>query len=506
MLSDYLSLILYFSVLGLLGWRASRRIHSAADFFTGGKQLPSWVAALSAQATAESAWLLLGLTGLGALMGFSAFWVTLGEVLGVYIAWFLMADRFKQAVDTSKALTVTDYIVHRFRGQGSLLRILSALILTVFSIIYISAEIDATGAAFEQFLGWNYYVGAVTGFLFVAVYCSMGGFLAVAWTDSLQGVVMFTGLALLPIVSWYSLSLSPMEIVEALENIDADLLNVWGGGNDWLMNGLTILGLMAVGLGYLGSPQIFSRFIAIRNQQEIASGRWIALIYTLVVDCAAVMIGILGRIVFTSEADGVEQVLGNGAQNVLSMSASNLLPGFLSGLYIAAVLAAIMSTISSLLIMASSSLTWDFYFQQQPHKQISDEKATQLSRRLTWMLAAIALGLAIAVAVTIPERTVFWFAVLGWSGIAAAFCPMVLLSLFWKGYSSTGAVTSMITGFAMVLLCKLVFQQLGDIGSYFAAVETLPPAFITSLLAGWLASRWFPDEAELYTPQSHLTD
>ncbi len=506
MLGDYVSLILYFSGLGILGWLASRRINSVADFFTGGKQLPSWVAALSAQATAESAWLLLGLTGLGALIGFSAFWVALGEVFGVFVAWFLMAERFKTAVDSCNAVTVTDYLAHRFNKHGSLLRSLSALSLTVFSVIYISAEIDATGSAFEQFLGWNYYAGAIIGFLFVAAYCSVGGFLAVAWTDTLQGLVMFVGLGVLPVVGWYSLSFTPRELTCALCTIDPNLLKVWGVSDSNLMNGLTILGLMAVGLGYLGAPQVFSRFIAIRDQGEIRTGRWVALIYTLVVDCAAVMIGILGRVIFTSESDVAEQVLGNGAQNVLSLSASNLLPGFLSGLYIAAVLAAIMSTISSLLIMASSSLIWDFYFQQIPHKQISDKKATQLSRRLTWVLAAVALALAIAVAVTTPERTVFWFAMLGWSGIAAAFCPMVLLSLFWKGYSSAGAVASMLTGFAMVLVCKLVLQQLEDIGSYFAAVETLPPAFLAAVLSGWLASRWFPDQAELYSPQSHLTD
>ena len=483
MSGEYWSLLLYFSGLGLLAWFASRRVHSAADFFVGGKKLPAWIAALSAQATGESAWLLLGLTGMGALIGVSAYWVAIGEILGVFGAWFLMAGRFKHEAERSSALTVTDYLAFRFRQQGDVIRALSAIALTVFSVIYISAEIDAIGAVFEHFLGWNYYVGAISGFLFVAVYCVVGGFLAVAWTDTVQGLIMLVGLAGLPVAGLLAVSLPASDIVEALGAIDPLLIRFWPVTDSVLMSLCSVLGLMAVGLGFLGSPQIFSRFIAIRGQGEIRTGRWIALVYTFIVDCAAVSIGILGRCLFTSAADPVEALLGNGAQNILPLTVSSLLPEYLSGFYIAAILAAIMSTISSLLILATSSLTWDFY-RQLIHKNIEDKVATQLSRKLTWLLALTALSLAVIVAIITPGRTVFWFALLGWSGIAAAFCPVVILSLFWKDYSSAGALASMASGFLMVLLCKLVFQNLDGIGPYLKAIETLPPAFLVSLFQG----------------------
>ncbi|MGY0219314.1 sodium/proline symporter [Endozoicomonadaceae bacterium StTr2] len=501
----YWSLLLYFSGLGLLGWLASRKVHSAADFFVGGKKLPSWIAALSAQATGESAWLLLGLTGLGALIGVSAYWVAVGEFLGVFVAWFLMAGRFKQQAEQSNALTVTDYLAFRFRQHGTLIRALSAIALTVFSIIYISAEIDAIGAAFEHFLGWNYYAGAISGFLFVAMYCVVGGFLAVAWTDTVQGIIMLVGLAGLPVAGLLAVAMPANEIMGVLGTIDPLLTRFWPATDSHLMSLCSVLGLMAVGLGFMGSPQIFSRFIAIRDQNEIRSGRWIALFYTLIVDCAAVSIGILGRVLFTSSADPVEALLGNGAQNILPVTVSSLLPEYLSGFYIAAVLAAIMSTISSLLLLASSSLTWDFY-RQLVYINMEDKAATALSRRLTWVLAFIALALALSVAIVTPGRTVFWFALLGWSGIAAAFCPVVILSLFWKDYSSAGALGSMASGFLMVLLCKLVFQHLDGIGPYMQAVETLPPAFLVSLLFGWAFSRVLPDRPILPAGDPSLFD
>ncbi|MEC9073173.1 MAG: sodium/proline symporter, partial [Myxococcota bacterium] len=199
-ISKLLGILLYLGVLLAIGVVASRRMKDVRDFFAAGKQLSFWSVAFSARATGESAWLLLGLTGMGAAMGVKAFWVVFGEVLGVTVAWLLMSRRFKRLTDRYDAITVPDYLEARFRDDGHTLRLLSAFALVVFVTIYVSAQIDATGKAFESFLSWNYYVGATFGFLVVLVYITTGGFLAVAWSDVFQGALMFFGLVLLPIV------------------------------------------------------------------------------------------------------------------------------------------------------------------------------------------------------------------------------------------------------------------------------------------------------------------
>jgi len=317
MFEKYSMIILYFSILMFLGYLASKRIRNMNDFVIGGKSLSFWVAAFSAQATGESAWLLLGLTGMGAMVGFSAYWVVVGEFLGVAGCWFLMARRFKRLTDRYDSMTVIDYIVSRFRSKTHLLRILSAFALSIFVLIYISAQIDATGSAFETFLNWDYLTGAIIGFVIVAIYCVAGGFLAAAWTDMFQGAVMLVCLTLLPIVAFLSLS-NADSIYAGLYAIEPGLVSFWGSGGFSLMNLSVVIGMALIGLGFLGSPQVFARLIAIKSESQINRGKWVAVIFTILVDFSAVSIGILGRYIFTTQGVEPDAILGNGAQNVLS--------------------------------------------------------------------------------------------------------------------------------------------------------------------------------------------
>ena len=206
MVTKYIILFGYFFALFLIGYFASKRIKNTEDYYVGGKKLNFWVVAFSARATGESAWLLLGLTGLGAMVGVSAFWVVLGEVIGVTVSWFFMAEKFKILTDKYNSITIPDYLVSRFKSTTHTLRIVAATALSLFVIIYVSAQIDATGSAFESFLGWNYFTGAIVGFLIVLAYIFTGGFVAVAWSDVFQGLIMLIGLVLLPIVAYFSIS------------------------------------------------------------------------------------------------------------------------------------------------------------------------------------------------------------------------------------------------------------------------------------------------------------
>jgi sodium/proline symporter len=199
---------------------------------------------------------------------------------------------------------------------------------------------------------------------------------------------------------------------------------------------------------------------------------------------------------FTENGQDPEAVLGNAGENVLSIMTENFLPYTLVAIYVAVVLSAIMSTIDSLLVIASSAITRDLY-QKVFNPDIPDKDLTKMSRIVTLLMAIIALGIALVIAVNSPDRTVFWMVIFGWSGIAASFCPVIILSLFWKGYSEAGAIASMIAGFLCVPFFKFVVTNMDGIGPYFEKLDVLAPSFLISMIAGWGFSKLYPRTEEL---------
>jgi sodium/proline symporter len=495
--TKFVVLGLYVSILFLIGIIASRRVKSMSDFYLGGKRLGYWAVAFSARATGESGWLLIGLTGMGALSGLSAYWVVVGEVLGVAISWWFMAKRFKRKSDAYGSITIPDYLESHFNSTKKTMRILAASILSVFVVIYVSSQIDVTGKAFESMMGMNYYWGAILGFLIVLSYIFVGGFVAAVWSDLFQGLLMFFGLLLLPIVVWFSMDGSA-GVVHSLNAIDPALTNIWGTSSDIWMNIATMLGFAMIGLGFLGSPQVYVRFMSIKDEREIDKGKWVAVLFTLLTDAAAVTIGILGRIVFTESGQNPEGILGNGAENVLSMLTEDFLPHILVAIYVAIVLSAIMSTIDSLLVIASSAITRDFY-QKLFRPDLKDKDLTRISRMVTLIMALMALTIALIIARVSPNHTVFWLVIFGWSGIAASFCPVIILSLFWKGLSEKGAMAAMVAGFLCVPFFKFVVQGMEGIGPYFVQLDVLAPSFLISMTVAWVVSKIYPTSSKADT-------
>ncbi|MBT6797607.1 MAG: sodium/proline symporter [Candidatus Marinimicrobia bacterium] len=491
MILKLIILVIYFGILLGIGFFASKRVSNISDYFVGGKKLGYWVAALSARSTGESGWLLIGVTGMGALMGVSAFWIVIGEVLGVWISWQFMAKKFKRMTDEYDSITIPDFLVSHFKSTTHTIRIVAATALSLFVIIYVSAQIDITGKTFESFLGLDYYTGIAIGFGIVVMYICSGGFLAVAWSDFFQGSLMAVGLFLLPVVAYFSLS-SDASILQGLRDIDPALINIWGPGGLTLMNGVAILGLLSIGIGFMGSPQVYVRFIAIKDEAEIEKGKWVALFYTLLTDSAAVMIGILGRYMLTQAGDNPELILGNAAENVLALVLGQVMPTLIIGIYIAAVLSAVMSTVDSLLVVASSAVSRDFY-QQILHPDIDERKLMDLSKKVTLTLAILALGVALMVSVLSPTRTVFWFVIFGWSGIAATFCPVIILSLFWKDFTEKGAIASMITGFLCIPFFKFVVPNISTLEPYINKLDVMLPSVLLALFAGWAVSTFYKD-------------
>jgi sodium/proline symporter len=484
---------IYAAILLVIGYVASKRVKNIRDYFVSGKNLGFFNVAFSARATGESAWLLLGLTGMGYAVGVQAFWVVLGEVLGVCGAWIFMARRFKRLTDRYDSITVPDYLESRLRDSGHTLRLIAAFALVVFVPIYAGAQVFATGTAFHAFLGWNHYAGAAVGFAVVMLYITKGGFTAVVWSDVFQGSLMVIGLVALPLVALSHIG-SLSDVTTALTAIDPHLLSWHGPGVDGPSTGswntsavVTILGMAAIGIGFMGSPQVFVRYISMKNEKQILPGMITAGIWTVLADSGAVLVGIFGRAIYEPEA------LGGNVDNILPEMAQGLLPAFFAGLFIAMVLSAIMSTIDSLLVVASSAGVRD-YWQKSKHPEMSDERLMSLTRKVTLTLSLISFLIGIGIMMYDKENGVFWTIIFGWSGIAATFCPTVILSLFWSKLTALGAKAAMVAGFLSIPLFKWAVPFLLDgagletWSGYLASLDVLLPSFVVGFLVAIVVS------------------
>ena len=468
-------------------------MHNIRDYYAGGKKLGFINVAFSARATGESAWLLLGLTGTGFAVGLQGLWIAVGELLGVGIAWLWMAKPFKRLTEQYDSVTIPDYLESRFRDDGHWLRLIAAGALIVFVPIYAGSQVFATGKAFNAFLDINHYLGATIGFLVVLLYITKGGFIAVVWSDVFQGLLMVCGLVLLPLVGLLELG-GITNLLQSLGNSFPAHLTLTAGQGWTTLAVMQTLGFLAIGIGFLGSPQVFVRFISIRNEEQIKKGAVVALCWTFLADTGAVLLGMTGRALFT-DAD-----LGFDSDNILPVMSQALLLPFFAGVYIAMVLAAIMSTIDSLLVLASSSAVRDCW-QKTRHPEMSDDTLMKLSWQVTMILALLSFGIGIGILLYDLENGIFWIVIFGWSGIAATFCPVMILSLCWPRLTALGAKCAMVAGFLSSIAFKFIVPPLlsaagwDDGVTYLNALDVLLPAFLVSGLVAVVAS--LMDKAEL---------
>lgn len=496
-----LAVALYAGILLLIGYLASRRMNNIRDYFASGKRLGFFNVAFSARATGESAWLLLGLTGMGWFLGVQAFWVVLGEMIGVGGAWLFMSRRFKRLTDKYDSITVPDYLESRFRDSGHWLRLIAAGSLLIFVPIYAGAQVFATGTAFNAFLGIDHFLGAAIGFGVVMLYITQGGFTAVVWSDVFQGSLMVLGLVVMPIVAILHIG-GYADFVGIIENIDPHLLSLHGPGpanadtgvveagtGSWSLHTIaSVVGLAAIGIGFWGSPQVFVRYISMKDEKQILPGSVTALTWTLFADSGAVLVGLFGRAIFTSGDQ-----LGGNQDNILPTMALELLPAFFAGIFIAMVLSAIMSTIDSLLMVASSAGVRD-YWQKTRHPEMGDEQLVKLSKKVTLTLSLVAFMIGIGILLYDKENGVFWIIIFGWSGIAATFCPTMILSLFWSKLTSKGAMAAMVAGFLGVPLFKFVVPpilenaNLETANSVLSALDVLLPSFVIGFVVAVVVS------------------
>jgi sodium/proline symporter len=436
--------------IGVLGRKSTR---SVAGYYVADKQLPSWVIAFSNNATGESAWLLLGLTGMGYAVGIHALWVVLGEVLGVTLGWTLVALRFKEYTDRYGCITVPDYLEARFRDTKHVFQLMGLVIILSMVAAYTSAQFTAMGKAFESFVGTSYGAGVWIGAAIILFYTTVGGFQAVAYTDVFQGTLMFLALLALPFVGFTAAG-GWTETFEALERSDPALVRPMGEAGFSLTGVLSAASFVAVGFAFLGAPQLLVRWISARGRGEIVQGSLIAVICIIVFDLGAVLAGISGRVLFPGLAD---------QETVLPTMAAELFPPVFTGIFLVVVLAASMSTVDSLLLLASSSVARDVV-QKIWRPEISEKTVALIGKAVTVAIGGVAVWFALE-----QVRLIFWFVLFAWSGLASAFTPVILCSLFWKRTTRAGAIAGMAAGFLTAVLWTVGLKE-----RFFDLYEMIP--------------------------------
>jgi len=437
-----LTMVFYFIVLVLIGIFSRQESDSVDGYYAAGKKLRYWIVSFSTNATGESSWLLLGLTGMGWAVGAHALWVVVGEILGVAVSWIYMARKFKVYTDKYNSITVPDYLEDRFDDHRHIMRIISSVILVTMVTLYVAAQLTATGKAFKTFLHIDFLTGVIIGLVIILFYTVIGGLKAVARADFMHGLLMLGGLIALPLVAIAHCG-GFDEMISALSSIDPNLLKLTGSYGLSTAGIISIVSFLGVGLAFMGAPQLFVRFIAARDQQELIYGKWVAVIFILIIDTGAVLAGMAGRVLFPALED---------QELIMPTISSELFPALVTGLFIAIVLAAIISTVDSLLILLSSAVIRDVY-QKILKPEASQKRIVFLGKLMTVVVGLTAFWLSLT-----EYKLIFWLVLFAWSGIGCAFCPVMILSLFWKRTTKAGAVAGMCSGFLICVIWKQVFE------------------------------------------------
>jgi SSS family solute:Na+ symporter/sodium/proline symporter len=462
-----LSLVAYFLLMMGIGYYAYRNSTSdVSEYMLGGRQLHPAVGALSAGASDMSGWMLMGLPGAIYLAGFSAVWIAVGLVFGAYLNYRLVAPRLRVYTEIADdAITIPDYFEKRFDDKSRTLRVISSLVIVVFFTLYTSSGVVAGGKLFESSFGLSYELGLFLTAGVVVAYTLFGGFLAVSLTDFVQGCIMFVALVMVPIVAIIELG--------GLGATAADVRAIDPGMLNWF-TGVSAIGLISSlswGLGYFGQPHIIVRFMAIRSLPEVATARHIGMSWMLVTVLGAVGTGIAGA----AYVSGTETTLAD-PETVFILLSQVLFHPLVGGFLLAAILAAIMSTISSQLLVSSSSLTEDFY------KTFLRRGASQSELVLVGRLSVLAVSIVAVLLAFDRSASILSLVSNAWAGFGAAFGPIILLSLFWKRLTRNGALAGMITGAVTVLVW--IYAPIEIAGESLSShLYEIVPGFAFSLIA-----------------------
>jgi len=424
---------LYLGLMVLIGVKYYNKTSNISDYILGGRKLNSWVAAMSAQASDMSGWLLLGLPGTAYILytGTSeAIWTAIGLWIGTYLNWLFVAKRLRSYTQVaSDALTLPDFFEKRFRDGKHILRSISAIYIVIFFLVYTSSQFAAGGKLFSTIFGMNYVVGMIIGAVIILAYTALGGFTAVCWTDTIQGTIMFFALIIVPIVAVVSMG-GWDQVQMRLSDLTPESLGFFPEA-DGKINTLLLASCLGWGLGYFGQPHILARFMGIQSPDAIAKSRVIAMVWVTVTLGCAILVGMIGKAMMPDLAD---------AETVFMNMLTGMFHPVIAGLLMTAILAAIMSTASSQLLVSASSVSKDLF---ATLLKIDDKDP-----RLVWASRLTVAGIAVVAMIIAlnPASSVFGLVSSAWGGFGAAFGPIILFSLFWRRMTRPGAIAGMLAG------------------------------------------------------------
>ncbi|WP_186672560.1 sodium/proline symporter [Sporosarcina sp. BP05] len=467
--------VLYLVLMLVVGYVVSRRTKSHADFLLGGKQLPGWALAFSERATGESAWLLLGYTGFVFATGLSGVWVAVGIASGIIFAWLFLAKRFMREAEETGALTLPSYLAKRFGKHGKIILWLTTILIFSFMMFYFGAQIAGAGKTLFAVFNIPTTVGAILSIIVVIILAYIGGFVTVVWTDMIQSVMMLITLVVLPIVALFHISAADLSISQALTAAGPSM-DSWTGGAIGFSLGLLLFNNFAWFFGFLGGqPQLSVRFMALRSEKEARTGSIVAITWTLLAYGGAFMIGITALTLYQGQAFA-------DVEMILPFMILDLMPPWIAGILLAGILAAIISTADSQLMVITSSVSEDI-INNALKKKLSEKKLVAISR-ITIIIAGL-VGLIIALT---SKSLVFLVVSWAWAGVGCTLSPAIILTFFWKRYSGIGVIATIISGFVSTVIW--ISTPLEEI-----ATSRFTTFFIAAAF-GIVFSLLFPDKKE----------
>lgn len=445
--------VVYMGMMILIGALNSKQSNNE-DYFLGGRGLGSWTAALSAQASDMSGWLLMGLPGAVYVAGTGEVWIAVGLLIGTILNWMLVARRLrKYTIVANNSLTIPSFFENRFHDRKGALKIVSSIIVIVFFAVYTASAFASGAKLFANVFGSGaddktaYMVGLIIAAVVILVYTLLGGFKAVCYTDFIQGMLMLVAILAVPIIAYISIggdlngSLAAKGITDP-----AGFLNLMKDGEGNGISAVSIISNLGWGLGYFGMPHILVRFMAIKSDKEVKKSRFIAIVWVILSLGAASFLGLVARGFLNEDlvSSGKSEVVF--IKSILQIFDGNVILVFIGGIFLCGILAAIMSTADSQLLVTASAVSEDMY-KGVINKKASEKSALNVGRISVVVVAVIAFLIALN-----PDSSVMNLVSDAWAGFGAAFGPIILLALFWKRFNLPGAIAGMVTGFATVIL------------------------------------------------------
>lgn len=465
--------ICYLGTMIFIGWRYLKKNSSTSDFFLGGRNVGPWMTALSAEASDMSGWLLMGLPGVAYLVGgmSEAFWTAIGLIIGTYLNWLIIAKRLrKYTIHSNDSITIPEFFTNRFKDKSGVIALVSGIFILLFFAIYAASGFVACAKLFNSVFGIPYFWALLLGVAVILTYTLLGGYLAVCATDFIQGTIML--IALIVTAGAMLIFLNGQgDIFSLVSNFQTAAANAFEDASlnpvaDRSFNTMSIVSALAWGLGYFGMPHILVRFMGIRSNHEIRISRRIALGWVILAFAGALSVGAFGG------AYLMPDILPKGTEEtIFVVSIRQMFPSFIAGIFLCGMMAAAMSTADSQLLVSASAFSRDI-FKGLMKKDASEKLTLAVSRITVIAIALIALVIAMD-----PNSSIFALVSYAWAGFGAAFGPIVLLSMFWRGMTGKGALAGIIAGGVVVILWH------GLSGGIFELYEILPGFIACTLFA-----------------------